>query len=472
MRRIVILLLIAVSVVSAKTRWGTTRFTPNADMIGAGRIIVNYNIFMNTEYDNGMTGTSLFYLNAGASEWFEGALGYADGLNFSIKGRVLDEYTKASPSLAIGVQNMFHNTTLARSRLPSDKYESTGEIFVALGKSSNFIRTRFHTGILSLPDSDKNKINGFAALEKNFGDDFYLTIEGFSLRKKFYVTLTATVRFLKENNAELYVSVVDFERMFITQNRDFGVTLTPQSHKDWIKPGLVAGFSLSFGGRGKWINNQAQFRTVEDNFAIHDTIIKDLKSRIDTLKNETEFLSEENAFVKSQIDSLKIVLGMTDTLPLHYSEIYSRIVSYAAAYSADEFDPLEVRRIVDEVKKYGRNGIDVVAKIAKETSDRMIRIRSITMLGELRAWDKIPTLLDMLGTTIDSRLKIEIIATLGKINDRSVKAKIEEYANSADDNLRIAANEVLDLWNKSKPISKENVQLNGNKDVFSIEPKE
>ncbi|MDR0303296.1 MAG: HEAT repeat domain-containing protein [Chitinispirillales bacterium] len=463
----IILLLIIVSIIPAKTRWGTTRFTPNADMIGAGRFIANYNIFLNTEYDKGVTGKSLLSLDVGASEWFEVTLGYADGVNFALKGRILDEYTQAVPSLAIGIRNMFHNSTLARSRLNTDQYETTGELFAAFSKSFNLIQTRFNAGVLSLPGNDKNKINGFVSIEKNFGNDFYLTAEGFSQQKKFYTSLTATVRFLKENNGEIYFSILDFERMFITQKRDFGVSFTPQSQKDWVKPGVVVGLSFSFGGRQKWINDQAQFRTVEDNFANHDTLIKKITLQIGELKNETQYLDTENSFVKSQIDSLKTALGLVDTLPIHYSEIYSRIVSYNAAYSADVFDPLEIRRIIEEVKSYGKDGIDIVAKIAKESSDRAIKMRSVTMLGDLYAWDKVPVLLEILQNTIDSRLKVEIIAVFGKINDRSVKAKIEEFANSADDNLRIAANEVLDLWNKSKPVSKENVPLDTSGDVFS-----
>jgi hypothetical protein len=415
-------------------------------------------------------------LNAAASEWFEGTLGYGDGMNFSMKGRILDEYTKAMPSLTIGVRNMFHNETLARSRIfPTNEYGVTGELFAALGKSSGFIETRFHAGVLSLPNSDRDKINGFASIEKYFGDDFHLTIEGFSLQNKFYVALTITVRFAKENNAEIYFSVLDFERMFITQNRDFGITLTPQSRQNWIKPGIVAGLSISFGGRQKWIDNHVPFRTIEDNFAHQDTLIKKLTFELAELKNEADSIGVENSFVKSQVDSIKIAIGLMDTLPMHYSEIHSRIISYAAAYSADVFNPLEVRRIAEEIKNYGKDGIDVIAKIATETQDRSIKIRCITMLGELRAWSKVPMLLDMLQNTIDSRLKVEIIAAFGKINDRSVKASIEEYSNSADDNLRIAANEVLDLWNKSRTISKESIQnvpFDKSNEVFSVEPRE
>jgi len=472
MKKIFILLLIIISIIPAKTRRATTRFTPNADMIGAGRVIVNYHNFMNSEYGEGISGRSLYSISIGASEWVEGNLAYADGVGFSLKGRILDEYVPASPSLAIGIQNFFRNTTLYRSRLDAKQYKETGEVYAALAKSSEVIQTRLHAGLLSLPGSEIDKINGFFAIEKYFGDDFFITFEGFSQQKKFYMALTLTLRFLPRNMAEIYFSLLDLESAFSNDRRGFGISsLIPNSRNDWIKPGIIAGMSLTFGGKQKWIDGRTQFKTVEDNFAHHDTIIKKLIFQVGDLKSENECLNMENEFIKTQIDSLKIAFGLIDTMPMHYSEIYSRIVSYAAAYSADNFNPLEVRRIVGEVRKYGKDGENIVAYIAYNSSDRTIKIRSVTMLGELRAWDKVPLLLEMLENTVDSRLKVEIITALGKINDRSVRAKIEEYAASADDYLSIAANEVLDFWRRADTNSQEIIPLNTNNNVFSIEPR-
>lgn len=478
MMKILLLLLIVVAVAPAKTRWATTRFTPNADFVGAGRFVTNYNIFLNTEFDKGMTGKSLMYMNVGASEWFEGTLGYADGFNFAIKGRILNEYTRAVPSLAIGVRNMFHNETLARSRQDSNLHGSTNELFMAFGKSSDYIQMRFHAGLLTLPDSKIDQLNGFAAIEKYFGDDFYLTLEGFSQQHKFYLALTATVRFMKENRGEIYVSILDLQRMFITQNRDFGVTMTPQFHEDWIKPGLVAGLSFNLGGKKKWIDNRAQFRTVEDNFAHHDTLMRIMNKRIDILERDIECLNAENASLKLQMDSLLEVLDTLfdatqppqDTLPLLYKEIYSLTVSLAQTYAADRFDPRQARRILDEIAKHGNDGIDVVARIAKEEPNRTIRIRAITVLGELQAQSQIQLILSILESTDDNRVKIEAITALGKINDRSVKRRIEGFVTNPDPNLRIAANEVLERWNKSDTNSADNIPQGTNNNVFSVEP--
>jgi len=472
MKKAFILLLIIISIIPAKTRRATSRFTPNADMIGAGRIIVNYHNFMNCEYSEGISGRSLYYISIGASEWVEGSLAYADGASLSLKARILDEYEPAMPSLAIGVQNFFNNATLYRSRLSAEQYKETGEVYATIAKSAEVIQTRFHGGILSLPGSEIDKINGFFAIEKYFGDDFFITFEGFSQQKKFYTALTLTLRFMPRNMAEIYFSLLDLESVFSNDKRGLGISsLIPNSRDDWIKPGIIAGISLTFGGKQKWIDRRTQFKTVEDNFAHHDTIIKKLIFQVGDLKNENECLSMENVFMKTQVDSLKIAFGMIDTMPVHYSEIYSRIVSYAAAYSADNFDPMEVRRIVGEVKKYGKDGEDIVAYVAYNSSDRTIKIRSVTMLGELQAWDKVPLLLGMLDNTVDSRLKVEIITALGKINDRSVRAKIEEYATSGDEYLSIAANEVLDFWRRADTNSQEIIPLDTNNNVFSIEPR-
>jgi hypothetical protein len=421
-------------------------------------------------------------LQVGASEWVQASLGYAGGVNFGFKGRILDEYTNRSPSLAIGIRNMFHNETLARSRLQSDVRDLTSEFYAALGKGSDLFATRFHAGLLSLPNSDRDRINGFAAIEKYFSDDFFLTLEGFTQQRKFYLALTATLRFAERNNVEMYMSLLDMERIFATNKRDFGVSLTPRKREDWVKPGIMAGFSISLGAKQRWIDERAQFRTIEDNFARHDTLIKTLSKQVDTLKKYDAMVTDLQSqidTVKWQIDSLKVAIGMIDTLPVHYSEVYSRIVAYTRALSAERFDPIEVRRILDEIRKYGEDGEIIVAKVAKEETERWtVKVRAVTILGELKSKDKVAMLVDMLDEATDSRLKVEIITTLGKINDRIVMPKIEEYADSYDENLRIAAREVLELWtktdktNKSNVKTKENIPLDKGNDVFSIEPLE
>jgi hypothetical protein len=468
--KIVILLLTVVSASFANTRWTSVRYAPTADFVGMGRFVANYNIFLNTPNNSGMSGYSLFSLTAGASEHFEGTLGYADGMNFGFKGLLLKENTGFTPAVALGIRNMFHNEMLARSRLKSDIRAATGELFVAFGKDAIPFGTSFHGGLLSLPDSDKDIINGFFAIEKYFDDDFFLTFEGFSQQKRFYLALTATLRFMRENRSELYFSLLDLERMFFTRNHDFSGLLTPMSREDWVKPGLLVGFSFSFGAKAK-DDDEIRFRTQEKKLAHHDLLIREINLQIDTLKYEKENLNLKTADLQSQTDSLKAVLETLDLLPLYHNEVYSRLVAYTFAYSAERFDPLEVRRILDEVRRYGREGEKILAKIVREERQREIRIRAITMLGELRARDKIPLLLEGLESTLDSREKIEIIATLGKIGDRSLRPKIEEFADSNDGNLRLAANEVLDLWNNSD-ISQENIPLDRGNDVFSVEPLE
>jgi hypothetical protein len=169
MKKIIILLLIAVSLVPAKTRWTTTRFTPSADIIGAGQFVANYNIFLNTEFGRGLTGYSVGSLTVGASEWVEVELGYTGGLNLGFKGRLLNEYGRNTPTIAIGARNIFHNETLARSRLNAGTKDATGEYYLAFGRSANRFNTRFHAGALTIPNSENDQINGFIAMEQGIG---------------------------------------------------------------------------------------------------------------------------------------------------------------------------------------------------------------------------------------------------------------------------------------------------------------
>jgi hypothetical protein len=492
MRKIVILLLIMiVSSVPAKTRWTTTRFTPSADIIGAGQFVANYNIFLNTEFGRGLTGYSIGGLTMGASEWVEVNLGYTGGINLGFKGRLLNEYgMNGAPSLAIGVRNIFNNEARARSRLETGDKDFTGEYFLVVGKSANAFNTRFHGGVMTIPDSRRDKFNGFIAMEQGIGSDFIFTLEGFTQQKNFYLALTTTIRFGENNNAEFYFSLLDLEGIFFSDRKDLGITLTPKSRQDWIKPGIVVGTSIAWGGRRKFRDGRFALRAMEDVLAIHETRINELSSQIDTLKIENEALRERNEKAFNSVDSLLISWAMheamRDTLPPHFTEVFSRLVAYTQAYAATRFDPFEVIRILDEA------GEEIIAQIARNERGRGdIRLRAITMLGELRARYEIPVLLDILEFTIDNREKIEVISSLGKINDRTVEPRIRDFVHHQDENLRIAATEVLDMWSRN-PISptlwtlpipavsgqnnansvqnQENTASDRNNDVFLVEP--
>jgi len=495
MKRIVILLLIIVSIAPAKTRWATTRFTPNSDIVGAGQFVANYNIFLNTEFGNGLAGYSVGGLTVGASEWVELSLGYTGGMNLGFKGRLLNEYDKNTPSIAIGARNIFHNETLARSRLNAGSKDVTGEYYLVFGRSVNRFKTRFHAGALTMPDSRNDQINGFFSMEQGIGSDFIFTFEGFTQQNDFYMALTTTIRFAN-NNAEIYFSLLDLEGIFFSDRKDLGVTLIPRTREDWIKPGLVVGTSIAFGGRKNWTDGRHALMAVEDILAVQEARINDLFSQVDTLRQENTELREQNAKAFSAVDSLIISFAMheamRDTLPPHFTEVFSRLVAYTQAYAATRFDPFEVIRILDEVRKYGRAGEEIIAQIARNERGRGdIRLRAITMLGELRARDEIPVLLDILEFTIDNREKIEVISSLGKINDRSVEPRIRDFIHHQDENLRIAANEVLDMWRRNpvtptvwapapamperrnNEISVQNQEIttfDGNNDVFLVEP--
>ena len=498
MMKIVIMLLILVSIIPAKTRWASTRFTPTADIIGTGRFIANYNIFLNTEFDRGPTGYSVGSLRVGASEWVEVELGYTGGLNLGFTGRLLNEYNhRGAPSFVIGARNIFHNEALARSRLQSGHKDVTGEYFLAVGRSANRFNTRFHGGVSTIPRSSDDKINGFISMEQGIGDDFIFALEGFTQQRNFYLAFTTTIRFANDN-AELYISLLDLKTVFFSDRKDLGVTLTPKSREDWIKPGVVVGVSAAWGGMRRDPRREGgrALFAIEDVLAVHESLIGNLFEQIDTLKLQNEALRERNEQAFATVDSLIITFAMQealrDTLPPHFTEVFSRLVAYTQAYAATRFDPFEVRRILDEMRKYGRDGEMIISKIARTERGRGdIRLRAITMLGELRARDEIPVLLDILEFTLDNREKIEVIASLGKINDRSVEPRIRDFIHDEDENLRTAANEVLDMWNRN-PITPTiwtvptviiNRQENGNSqqnqenpasrrsnDVFLVEP--
>lgn len=466
MKKLLFFSLIISSSLFAKTRWSSNHIIPDADFVGAGELITRYEMFINSDSTGQVNFTHLAPFEMGFSEWLTLSLGYTDGVTLGFKGRILDEYNKYTPSLAIGVRNLFANEQLARGGVNSRNYDYLGEIYLALSKSVEPIKTRFHLGVSSYPNSSNDQINIQFGVEKYFGNAFYTTLEGWSFADQLNLAIFGTFRVLKSQNLEVAVGLIDIERLFFNSSNEASFSLTPDFSTDPVKPGIsltvAYAIPLSFGSK-------TQFRDIEDLYQEQEKNMKETRDKVDSLA----LLLAESSFradsLSGRVDSLSKVVNSADTIPSFYENILALLISYNNIYNQDIFKPNDAKKISGEIFGYGDDASPALLGVLSIESDENLKLRAISLLGEMKSKDAVPSLLDMLADTRNSRMKIEIISALGNIDDRSVTYAITHLASSADEAVALTAKEILSLWEKSKP--EKNIENSENSsEKFVIEP--
>ncbi len=472
-KKITIIVFALIYLVAAKSRWSATQIIPNADFIGAGEVHLGYRFALGGDTSGAIETASIIPINIGISEWMTLSLSWADGFSAGFKGRLLDEYSTYMPSLAIGVRELYTNTQLTQAFIAeNDTSAVTSELYLALGKTVQTIATRFHGGITSLPNAEGEEINTFIGIEKKLNDDIYLTLEGWGLEDRFNIALFGSFRFMKQKQAQLSVGLVDLEHMLFSSD-GVGLTLNPESNSDWVKPAITAQFTYSFPFS---FGSQAQFRTVENLYSEQQNHISILESRFDSLSlRQVESKIREDSLT-TMLDSVVRIIESGDTLPDHYAEIYAKLVAYDIAYRAEPFEPKSVRRIGKEIVGYDEDAVDVLKIVLRRKGEpRRIKRHAVTLLGEMQVFDIVPFLLDILAETRDSRIKIQVISTLGKIGDQSASYALKHLAESSDEGVAIAAAEVLLLWKENraqeKNLSQDSEFIVESTEIESKEPK-
>lgn len=458
MKRAILILCILLWGAQAKTRWGAARIIPTADFLGAGEFVVGYDFQLKRDSTGKYNYTHMVPLQLSLSEWLNVSTTWnGEGFSFGFKGRILDEYTKKMPSVAVGVRELYYSTMRGRSNLESRAPEHTSEIFIAASKSYEPITTRFHLGFQSLPNSRTEKFNVFVGVEKYMGQDFYLTLEGWSLREEFNLALFFTSRFLKSRRAELVVGLVDLEDLLFDEQHDLDMDLKSDAASDWVKPAITVNFNYAIPfGFGK----RAAFRTLEDLYGRNKKDIDQLKDDLDALKIQLNSSAVASSELRTKVDSLKTVINNMDTLPELYETVYSLLVEYRGAYQAEPLDIVKIKQIREEILSLEKTGEEVMQFIVGfDDTPRSIKITAVSLLGLQKVEDAVDLLLEELSETRDSKYKVEIITALGVINDRSVSYAIKHLAESNDAPVAIAAREVLNMWSTNVPTEKDEKKL-------------
>jgi hypothetical protein len=87
------------------------------------------------------------------------------------------------------------------------------------------IRLRFHAGIQSSPQNENETVNPFFALEKYFGNGFYLSLETQRRNQHFYHSIFGSYRFLKRK-MEISAGLIDFTGFFGKDNGNYLLNLS------------------------------------------------------------------------------------------------------------------------------------------------------------------------------------------------------------------------------------------------------
>jgi len=445
-----VLIIVAIPLLG-KTRWSSVRTIPDADFIGSGEFIVGYDGFVNSNRQNEIFVTSQVPLSMGVGEWLTVYSAWSDGVTAGFKARILDEFHPAMPSLAVGVRNLYHNSNLTRGGVPNNSPEFTGEIYLAASKGFDLITTRFHGGVLSIPSSSTEQFNGFFGIEKYFGGSFYVSFEGFSLYDRFNLSLFGTLRFLKNDRAEIFAGLIDLERLLFNQSYDLDMSLEPDFPSDFVKPGIAIGFNCAFSLP---FGKQTQFKGIEDLYLEQNKDLNSLRESQNSLsaKVETEHFRIDT--LSLIIDSIGKEIIKPEILPDHYEEIYARLLAYRSKFESKPYDPEMTRKIQEQIFAFEVDAENTLLRVVKKGDKNPDVIRdAISLLSLMKSQKSVPLFLELLGETRERRMKISLISALGTIGDRNATYALKHIASSNDEAVATAAREILKTWEPESTIT-------------------
>lgn len=468
LKRILVTLavLLLCSVASAKTRWSSIHLIPDADLFESGEFTMGVDglISQDTAGNTGFSPSIPFKF--GITEWINLEVGYARGVNMGLKVRIWGETGRVFPSMAFGVNNIFTNRDaglfdvdsstvfdllIDTTVTPNDtewvnRYPA--ELFLAFGKTIDPIKTRFHFGLQSMPWNPSEVINPFAAIEKYFGRGFYASLVLNRRHEEFKLSLLLTLRFLKQH-FELTAGAIDIGNMFFDDKGDFALSLAPPEDVTFIHPGVFAGLKFHGRfGRGK----KSGLMSFEDRVTKQDETLMKMALAVDSLESQMNRKVVEFDKLQSRFD--EFVDSVTYDPTKLSNIIFSKLVQLKTYYDAEPFDAEKVKLLIAEIKGYREKAIAPLQKFLYDPeTERMIRVYSAFMLGEIGAKSAVDVLLDVLTTAADTDIKVEILIALGKMKETRAMFLMEQFANSPDDAVAITAQEVLQQLSRETGVS-------------------
>ena len=429
--------LLSISSISGKTRWSSLHIVPDADLFSAGEFTLGFDGFIAKDTSDKVKFKYSIPVRFGITEWVNLDVAYCGGMSVGIKGRILGETHVAMPSIAIGVHNLFNNKEANYFSVDSAD-DMVGEVYLALSKSIDPIKTRFHLGIQSIPTSDNDKVNPYFAVEKYFGLGLYSSLEFYRRDREFNISLFANWRVLN-NYLEISFGAVDLKSMFFDENNKFAVSLAPSDPTKFLKPGFWIG--IKFHGRFGLGSNKG-FMSVEDRMRMQDEQIEQLIEEYDSMSVK---LDETLMALDDVKNKMGIIIDSVVNDPKRIENIvFDKLVALKALYSSEPYDPDKVKLLIREIASYREKAVPTLEGLLVDTkTDRYIRMYSTAILGEIGNTASSDILLDMLAKTSDPDIRIEILIALGKMKETRAMYLMEQLANSPNDAIAITAQDVL-----------------------------
>ncbi len=409
---------------------------PDADLLRGGEYHIGADGFFARESEEAYLTQQTYMLELGIIEYVNIQAGYSSGFTFGLKARILGETSKFLPSLALGVHNLFtHKETNYFAYDGADEPEN--EIYLALSKSIETIKTRLHLGVQSIPEIESEQANPFFAIEKYFGYGLYASFEGYRRFEQYPLSLFVTWRTLGKK-LEIYGGAVDIQSLFFDADNNFSVSLRAEENNTFVRPGIRLGIRLhglaGFGSRDGFVS-------LEDRLVRQQTLLDSLYQRVDSLEKAAQAAGSTIERVDSSLDSL-IQSGYGDDGLKNL--LLEKIVSLRAIYSAEPFEPDQVGEVMNEIVGFREKAVPVLREFVVDAKrDRYVRMYSVTALGEIGNRAASDILLDLIGQTDDPDLKVEILIALGKMKETRAMYLMEQLANDPNEAVALTAQDVL-----------------------------
>jgi len=408
----------------AKTRWGTLQFVPSADMIPADRAVVEADLFWVTDTFSFSSPVSVQRLHLGFSEWVNVDVGYADGFTMGLKACFLKEGPALyHPTITIGAQNLYINRERlyfgGRDGYPKGSDYPRNELYIAFAKSSEYIRLRMQTGILTAIDypTRRDRFNPFLGFEKYFGDGAYMTVEAQRRSDEILLALFATTRVIRDR-MEVSVGVVDLPGMINEKRRKV------------IQPGIRASAKFNFG----WGHN-----SMDGLFGIEDRIDRQ-RDTLANFRREINALKEENKWHRERINAL------AEPPPEHFErrkQVLDELTKLRNLYDQIPFDPELVRETIARIRAQ-RQTYSPHLRLIITDDETPLRLRTlaVTLIGEMEDRSASAILISMLQRFEEPTLKIEIIIALGKLKETRSQEALKALRDDNDSAVAFTATEI------------------------------
>ncbi len=423
----------------SKTRWSAVQYTPNADMLAGGQLVVDAHALYVSDTGSGLKIRPGFFVDLGLIEWVNVEFGFAGVPTLGFKARILAETRPYLPTLTIGARNILgHSEAGYFKASDSLKKLMNNEVYCVLAKGIDAIKTRIHLGVQSIPNYKQEVFNPFIALESYYGAGLYSSLEIARRHEQIVPSLFLSWRFIKRN-CELTAGLVALDRLLFDKG-DFRFTLsTNKPDTSFVKPSIWFGLKYSFR---PWDGKKGGFETLEESVARHQASLDEIKTQLDSM----------NALLRTQrgqvVSIEHAIAAINDSLPSDKARlkilIMDKLIELKNLYGADPYEPEKVKETIRGLALFRDKAMPVLKEIALDkTEDRDIRTESITILGEIGSSASSDALLTLVASETDTKIKIETLIALGKIKETQAIYMMEQLANDPDDAVALTAQEVL-----------------------------